>query len=208
MGLRVVGAGLGRTATASLKAALEQLLDGRCYHMTELFEHPEHVDTWTAAARGEDVDWAALLAGYDATVDWPGAAFWAPLAAANPDAVILLSTRASAEAWWQSASETIFFHLAEPTPPGMEAWRAMWDTLAGATFTPDYLDRDAAIVAYQRHNEQVRATADPARLVEWQAGDGWGPLCEALGLPIPEAPFPHLNTTEEWVARRSGGRAT
>ena len=203
MGLRVVGAGLGRTATLSLKAALEQLLGGPCYHMSELFQHPEHVDTWTAAARGEEVDWAALLTGYDATVDWPGAAFWSPLAAANPDAVILLSTRASAEAWWQSASETIFFHLSEPTPPGMEEWRAMWDTLSGATFTPDYLDRDAAIAAYERHNEHVRATADPARLVEWQAGDGWGPLCEALGLEIPDAPFPHLNTTEEWVARRS-----
>lgn len=73
MTIKVVGAGLGRTGTTSLKAALEQLLGGPCHHMFEFFVHPEQVSPWHAAARGEAVDWAALLAGYDAVVDWPGA---------------------------------------------------------------------------------------------------------------------------------------
>jgi hypothetical protein len=91
--LRVVGAGLGRTGTLSLKLALEKLLGAPCYHMLGLFERPEHVATWDAAARGERVDWHGLMRGYAAAVDWPACAFWRELSAANPDAVILLSTR-------------------------------------------------------------------------------------------------------------------
>jgi hypothetical protein len=202
MALRVVGAGLGRTATTSLKAALERLLDGRCYHMFELFQRPDDLSYWRAAAAGDDVDWHEVLGEYDAIVDWPGAGFWREIAAANPDAVIVLSTRDSAEAWWTSASETIFHGLREPTPPEMMQWREMWDAVAGATFTPDYLDRDAALAAYERHNAAVRAEADPARLVDWRPADGWGPICDALGVDAPDEPFPRLNTSEEWLARR------
>src|ERR1700756_2132881 len=108
MTLRVVGAGLGRPGTLSLKLALEQLLGGRCYHMIETFERPDDGPVWIAAHAGEAVDWDAFLAEYVATVDWPGCDFWEPLAAANPDALVLLSVRDSAAAWWKSASATIF----------------------------------------------------------------------------------------------------
>src|SRR5438132_13248585 len=103
--VRIVGAGLGRTGTMSLKIALERLLGAPCYHMIEVFEHPEHVPVWHAAVRGEPVDWDALFAGYVAAVDWPVAAFWREISAANPDAVVLLSVR-DAAAWWQSADQT------------------------------------------------------------------------------------------------------
>ena len=108
MSLKVVGAGLGRTGTHSLKVALEQLLGGPCYHMIEVFGHPEHVDVWRRAAEGETVDWSVFPEDYVASVDWPGGAFWREMADANPDAIILLSSRTSADAWYQSASDTIF----------------------------------------------------------------------------------------------------
>jgi hypothetical protein len=44
MSLEVIGAGFGRTGTMSIKVALEQHGYGPCYHMIELFEHPEPVD--------------------------------------------------------------------------------------------------------------------------------------------------------------------
>src|SRR5271155_3282411 len=116
MALQVVGAGLGRTGTHSLKVAFEQLLGGPCYHMVEVFGRPDQRDTWAAAARGEEVDWAAFLAPYRATVDWPAAAFWRELSDAAPEAVIVLSVR-DADAWWKSASETIFAVLARGAPP-------------------------------------------------------------------------------------------
>jgi len=86
MTLRVVGAGLGRTGTNSLKVALEQLLGAPCYHMMEVFTHPEHIPDWHAAARGQMPDWHTLFAGYGAAVDWPAAAFWPEISAAFPGA--------------------------------------------------------------------------------------------------------------------------
>jgi len=80
--IRVVGAGLGRTGTTSLKAALEQLLGEPCYHMVEVFGHPEHVPVWHAAMRDEAVDWDALFDGCGSVVDFPAAAVWREIAAA------------------------------------------------------------------------------------------------------------------------------
>ncbi len=200
MSLRVVGAGLGRTGTLSLKLALERLLGAPCYHMVAVFEHPEHIPVWHAAARGEPVDWRALFAGYAAAVDWPVGSFWPEVTAEFPDALILLSTR-SAESWWQSASQTIFPASAEAagTP-----WHAMWMELAQSRFTTRLDDRVAAIAAYERHNADVRARAPQQRLVEWTAKDGWGPLCRALGVPVPDEPFPHANSTEEFLGQHRG----
>ena len=103
--MKVVGAGLGRTGTMSLKFALEQLLGGRCYHMMEVGA-AGHVDTWYEASIGRDVDWHPLLADFDAIVDWPGAAFWESLAAAYPAALVLLSHR-PLDQWYESAVATI-----------------------------------------------------------------------------------------------------
>lgn len=200
MTLKVVGAGLGRTGTHSLKLALEQLLGGRCYHMLEVFGRPDDVPVWHAAAKGESVDWESLFAEYDATVDWPSAAFWKPISEVFPDSVILLSTRPSEE-WWTSADRTIFEgfkpqNTFEPSP-----WTGMVEDLFANTFTSEMLDREKAIAAFDRHNAEVRATAPADRLVEWHPGDGWGPICGALGVPVPSEPFPHTNSTQEFRAR-------
>lgn len=200
MALRVVGAGLGRTGTHSLKVALEQLLGGSCYHMVEVFGHPEHVDQWRRAALDEPVDWDDLLRDYVATVDWPAASFWPELSRANPDALVLLSVRDNAQAWWKSASNTIFQILQlQEGAPGDE-WRAMWDAIAANRFTADLDDEAAAIAAYERHNDAVRASVPADRLLEWRPADGWEPICRALQLPVPDEPFPHVNTTEEFRA--------
>lgn len=196
MPLKLIGAGVGRTGTLSLRHALETLLGEPCYHMFEVREHPEHIPLWHAAARGEAVDWRALLSPYGAAVDWPAAAFWPEIAAAFPDAVILLSTR-DAEGWWRSASGTIFEVIREVSGP----WREMVDAMLAARFTAAIHDRVSALAAFEAHNRAVRARAPAARLVEWQPGDGWAPLCAALGLPVPDLPFPHVNSTEEFRAR-------
>ena len=197
MALRVVGAGLGRTGTMSLKVALERLLGAPCYHMIEVFTHPEHIPAWRSAARGEMPDWHELMSGYGAAVDWPAASFWPELSAAFPDAVVLLSVR-DPQQWWQSASETIF--PASLSEAGTE-WRGMVDELFAARFTAAIQDRAAAIAAFERHNARVRRTIPRDRLLEWRPGDGWEPICAALGLPVPNEPFPHINTREEWRAR-------
>jgi hypothetical protein len=201
MALRVVGAGLGRTGTHSLKLALEQLLGGPCYHMSELIQREDDTAVWARAVNGEDVDWATFLSEFSATVDWPACAFWEPIAAAHPDAVVLLSLRESPEAWVRSFQRTIAQALQKPVPADDEAWaerRRMVVAMIESTFTPDWRDPDAAKAAYIRHADRVRAAVPPERLVEYRAGDGWEPLCAALGLEIPETPFPHTNTTADF----------
>jgi hypothetical protein len=205
MALRVVGAGLGRTGTHSLKLALEHLLGGPCYHMLEVFGHPEDVPRWQRAFDGDAMavaQWDEIFDGYVAAVDWPASAFWKPMSEAYPDAVILLSTRSSADAWYTSATNTIFEAMRTGTFPD-KAWTRMATDMLGQ-FTPDINDAAAAKAAYERHNANVRATAPSERLVDWHPGDGWEPICTALGVPVPETPFPHVNTTEEFQAMLSG----
>src|SRR4051812_43788106 len=141
MSLKVIGSGMGRTGTHSLKLALEKLLGAPCYHMMEVFPRPSHFKLWTAASHGEKIDWHALFDGFAAAVDWPAAAFWEEISAAFPEAIILHSER-DPESWWKSASETIFAkRLAEPPPPMKE----MMAALMGNRFTPHIYDKEAAI---------------------------------------------------------------
>ena len=204
MTLRVVGAGLPRTATRSLKDALELLLGGRCYHMAEVFQHLDDVPTWRAATRGEEVDWRSFPPESVATVDWPASAFWRELADANPEALILLSTRDSSAKWWESCDETIFPVLRKPVEqPENEEWQQMVRELAAHQIGPDWDDAERAQAFYERHNAEVRREAPADRLLEWRATEGWEPLCRALGVPVPDEPFPRVNTREEWAARNA-----
>jgi hypothetical protein len=198
MALKVVGAGVGRTGTLSLKTGLEQLLGQPCYHMLEVFTHPDHVTLWREAAENGNVDWTLMLDGYGATSDFPACLFWREILEANPDAVVVLSTRSDSKAWWESASQTIFSMDEAHVPPEMADWFEMWRAVASARFTPHWTDEEASLAAYERHNAEVRASVPPERLVDWKPGDGWRPLCEATGVDVPDAPFPHLNTREDF----------
>jgi hypothetical protein len=198
MTIQLIGAGLGRTGTHALKLALERLLDSTCHHMAEVFGHPEELPAWEAAMRGDRVDWPDVLDEYAAIVDYPGAAVWQDLADAYPEAPILLSTRDSAQTWWDSASATI---LAARPPEDTDfgrRWEAMTATMFARTLGDDLTDPAAVMAAYDAHNATVRATVPPDRLFEYQPGDGWAPLCAALGLPEPDEPFPHTNSRDEF----------
>ncbi len=198
--LQVVGAGLGRTGTTSLKMALEQLLGGPCYHMFEVFGHPEHIPTWKAAISGEPADWDSLFEPYVATVDWPACSFWPELTERYPDALVLLSVR-DPEAWYESASSTIFRVTADAFSGELADWHAWITQLFAARFTSELEDEDTCIAAFEAHNAAVRAAIPSDRLLEWTAADGWGPICERLALPIPDDDFPRINTREEWANR-------
>ena len=133
--LQVVGAGVGRTGTHSLKVALEQLLGGHV---------PSHGRGVRTSRRGPrldrrrrrgPVDWGDLMKGYTAQVDWPGASFWPELSAANPDALVILSVR-EPDAWYTSCSNTIFAgHVRCWAVEGNEWMAAMARLIKGGSAT-------------------------------------------------------------------------
>ena len=200
MNLKVVGAGLGRTGTHTLKVVLERLV-GPTHHMVELFANPEQVPYWTKAANGAPLsEWGSVLDPYAASVDWPSCRWYAELAEANPDALVLLSVRESADAWWRSASNTIFKVEMPAGDPWGDAMRKLLTDHIGST-----TDEAVAKAGYDRHNAEVRATIPSDRLLEWKATDGWEPICERLGVPVPDEPFPVTNTTQEFQAMLAAG---
>ena len=76
MNMHVIGAGVGRTGTYSLKLAINQLGIGPCHHMEEVLHNmPVQVPLWSAALGGLP-DWQAIYSGYNSTVDWPTACFF------------------------------------------------------------------------------------------------------------------------------------
>jgi hypothetical protein len=219
--VKVIGAGFGRTGTWSLKAALEELGFGPCYHMTEVFAHPGHADFWSSAWRGEPVDWEGVLGGYEATVDWPACTFYEELMERHPDAKVLLSVR-DPEPWYESTRNTIYelSMLLERSPTsrlifglisllvfgGFAGSRSNMvnDMIWEGTFDGRFEDKAYAIEVFERHNEEVKRRVPPERLLVYDVREGWEPLCEFLGVPEPEEPFPRLN---EAAQMRRGTKA-
>lgn len=194
MSLSVVGAGLGRTGTASLKVALEMLGLGRCHHMSEVFGSPEQIGLWTRAAAGKP-DWPAIFNGYGAAVDFPTSAFWRELAAFYPDAKVILSLR-DPEKWYESTQETILSPLAAKSMPQMP-FAPVVKNVVWRFFDDRIHDHDHMIGAFNRHNEAVKREIPKDRLLVFDAKDGWAPLCAFLGKKVPAEPFPRVNSKEE-----------
>jgi len=211
--VKVIGAGFGRTGTASLKAALEELGFGPCYHMYEVFEHPEHADFWKAAWRGEAVDWDEVLGGYEATTDWPACTFYEQLMERYPDAKVLLSVR-DPEQWYESTRNTIYalvrignrspftrlgFGLLLLFKFGAFNMRPLQITefIVERTFEGNFEDKHHAMEVFTRHNEEVKRRVPKERLLVHEVKEGWGPLCEFLGVEEPDKPFPRLNDAAE-----------
>ena len=205
--LKVIGAGFGRTGTLSLKQALETLGFEKCYHMSEVVANPRHVDLWRAAWRGEG-PWDEIFSGYMAAVDWPAVAFWTRLVRHYPSAKVVLTVR-DADSWFRSARNTIFRSMTEglssDDPARHHRMMMLKEIIIDGTFKGDLEDEQNAVAVYTRHVERVIAEVPPERLVVFDPREGWPPLCAALNVPVPNLPFPRVNTSHEFVERWRGG---
>jgi sulfotransferase family protein len=201
MTLHVIGVGLGRTGTLSLKLALEKLGLGPCYHMAELMMHPERTPLWIAAADGKP-DWEAIFAGYSSTTDYPACLYWRELANAYPKAKLILTKR-DKQKWFESTQATIFSEAMSarirgtPIEPFFEktVWRDFGARIHDRAFMTAYFDD---------HNAAVEAGVAKKRLLVYDVAQGWDPLCKFLGVPVPDAAFPKVNSREEMQARIAG----
>lgn len=194
MALKIIGAGMGRTGTASLKVALEALNMGHCYHMTEVLKNPEYTQYWINAAEG-NADWDKIYSGYSATVDNPGCNCWKELSAYYPDAKVILTTR-DANKWFDSTNETIhsveFARFMKNSPFGEMIQKTMWDRMENRM-----QDREYMVDFFNKHTAEIIDSIDPERLLVYQVSDGWAPLCEFLEVPVPNLEYPRINSRNE-----------
>lgn len=210
MPLKVIGAGLGRTGTLTLRAALTELGLAPCHHMHEVFANPAQGLFWARAARGEAVDWEEVFAPYLASVDWPSCHFYRQLAARYPEAQVILTLR-DPERWYESMNETILrvmeMAMGEPAgsvPPERQFGRLI---IAEQTFGGDF-SKANVIAAFNRHVAAVRETIPAQRLLVYEVAEGWAPLCDFLKLAVPDSPFPRTNSREEFWQFLTAARST
>jgi hypothetical protein len=205
MSLAVIGAGWSRTGTFSLRKALELLGFGPCYHMHEVFPHPEHHASWRSAAAGTLADWNTLLAGYQSVADAPPCIFWRELVAANPEARVVLTIR-DASSWYDSMQSTVHETLMAvdvASPADRPALTLARELVLDGFFKGNFRDREAALARFNEHNDAVQREVPAERLLVYEVAQGWPPLCAFLGTPVPSCPFPRTNARAEF-RRRAG----
>jgi len=207
--MQIIGTGVGRTGTYSLKLAINQLGLGPCHHMEEVIHNmPAHVPLWSDALNGA-ADWQSIYDGYSSAVDWPTAGFFHELFEAYPSAKFVLTLR-SPETWADSFGGTIYRLLAgrDQAPPEMHDWLEMAAGVIAKTGFPEGLDRDGLIQAFVAHNDAVKATIPHDQLLVFEVKQGWGPLSKFLGVHAPDEPFPRSNHREEFWDRVNGNIET
>ncbi|WP_061295486.1 sulfotransferase family protein [Herbidospora cretacea] len=217
----VIGAGFGRTGTRSLKAALELLGFGPCYHMAHVVAEPRRVRRWLEVSEGGSPDWNTIFQGFRSAVDFPASSYWRELALHYPEAKVVLTVR-DPERWYDSARETIFRRAIEAGRP-RPWWRrlvtwlivrrvpdfALLPRMVDATvndrlFGGRVADRDHCVEVFRRHVEEVRAAIPAERLLVFECREGWEPLCAFLGVPVPDEPFPRVNERARFHRKRPG----
>lgn len=202
MSLKIIGSGFGRTGTLSLKAALEILGFGPCYHMQEVIKRPFHIKKWQQIGRNQPVPWHTIFRRFQATVDYPASPFYRELLHTYPDAKVIHTVR-DPERWYDSTAETIFRSM-----DGLPFWayqlpwplgnfidlqgKIVWQGLFNGRFT----DRAYAIQRFHDYTEAVKQHVPPEKLLIFEVKEGWQPLCDFLGVPVPDVPFPHVNDRE------------
>ncbi|WP_342805988.1 sulfotransferase family protein [Alteromonas sp. M12] len=194
MTIKIIGAGMGRTGTASLKVALETLGLGQCYHMTEVLKNPKTATDWINAAEG-NADWDKIFNGYTATVDNPGCNYWKELADYYPQGKVILTVR-DADKWFESTSETIhssaFAGFIKNSPFGEMVQKTVWDIMENRMD-----DRKYMIDFFNNRTAEIIDYIAPERLLVYKVSEGWEPLCNFLDIPVPDTKFPRINSRDE-----------
>lgn len=194
--MRVICAGFGRTGTASLKSALEELLGASCYHFEEIFRNGQHRKQWSQFALGEiEMDWETLFADYAATVDFPSCAYYRELTEAFPDALVILSVRdldSWANSWTGLWLYLRFFRLLRWIPWVGQIVNILDHIIRDRTFHGD-MSREGVIATHKMHLKTVKEAIPESKLLVYRVQEGWAPLCSALNVPVPNIPFPRHN---------------
>lgn len=239
--LQVIGVGLGRTGTRSLKEALD-ILGYKTFHTEEMLHQPTLLDLFyrlvflpepaklhARQVHDEILSEITSVAGYTATTDMPLALYFEMLRGGSdefvaPDAKFILTTRRDGGQGWARSFQKLIGGVS--LVPQYVSWlpgdmprkldrynRWLISLLHGGDNSfytmPHPIEQDGNKLAayYDHHNQRVQQVFGVMEnndkiFLEYQVSDGWEPLCEFLGLPVPTGqPFPNMNNGE-WIVWR------
>ncbi|KAI0440566.1 hypothetical protein F4803DRAFT_526887 [Xylaria telfairii] len=213
--IRVICAGLPRSATSSMQAAVERLGFGPCMHMAHVLPHANRSQLMLDASREQDREKrhkmiAELMAGHASVADFPVVFFAADLMDMYPEAAIVLNQRSSGTVWAASAKESFEFFFSWRFFATCLFFRAdrLWYRLNCEAVT--WLHRvygnpvPWTTDIYEGHRRWVldEAKKRGRPVLEFMPEQGWRPLCEFLGTEVPDEPFPRLNEKETFQTVR------
>ncbi len=213
MSIKIIGAGLPRTGTNTLKESLERLGYTKTYHMKELLVHPENLHYWTSLKETGTTKWEELYNGYQATVDFPAYPWYKEHMKQYPDAKVILTVRPF-EKWYTSVHSTIWQAGPQTVPQKIAMLSKLLfnprlrsvikcvkfakSNIFGVTMQGKFEDKAFALKMFNKHIEEVKAYVPAEKLLVYDVSEGWGPLCKFLGVPEPNQPIPHLNKKENF----------
>lgn len=213
---QIIGAGLGRTGTNSLKDALTYL-GYRCFHGGKVFENgfdekmaDFFIDAVTKQENhcSDDIDFSIILNDYDAGCDINIAKFYKELFKINPQAKVILTIR-DLDEWYISFRNTLIkadkeraLKISKESNKEDKKKNLMFDLLYYQTiFENKENDKDFMISKHREHIEEVKNTIPQNQLLVFNVQDGWEPLCKFLDVDIPDVDFPMKNTTKMFWER-------
>ncbi|KAI1265847.1 hypothetical protein F5Y18DRAFT_29874 [Xylariaceae sp. FL1019] len=213
-GLSVIHGSLFRMGTKSMTAAY-RILGYRVDHGMDTLEQP-----WAALEAAAEAtfphapgavsrppytrkEWDELWGNRVDIVTDLGSIFCPEFVKAYPDAKLVIVQR-EFDSWYKSLSEGPLHALFGPVTPVLRflalnvlnnrAFVAMHKIFLGFFHARDRAEIDVkAREVYDRYFAELRAAVPPENILEYKLGDGWEPLCEFLGKPVPNTPFPRLN---------------
>ncbi|MEJ7684606.1 MAG: sulfotransferase family protein [Segetibacter sp.] len=213
MSIKIIGAGLPRTGTNTLKESLERLGYMKTYHMKELLVHPENLSYWLSLKETGTTKWEELYNGYQATVDFPAYPWYKEHMKQYPDAKVILTVR-TFDKWytsvystiWQAGPQTVMQKIAMMSKlifnPRLRSVincvKFAKVSIFGVTFQGKFEDKNFAEKMFNKHIEDVKAYVPAEKLLVYDVSEGWGPLCKFLNVPEPSEPLPHLNKKENF----------
>lgn len=215
----IIGTGPPKTATASLRKALE-ILGRHAAHGDTMFSDAYN-PSWDAVYHGDSGPALEKLFqdGYNATAgDSPWCYLYEDLMRLKPNHKVIMSIHPRGpDAWVNSVDTWTSFHLGGYYPFYIRAAMSVKSgkIVAGkiTDFPPEKVNehlfaskldcfinetrndswRERCKQGYLAHYEKIRMMVPPERLLEFNVSDGWAPLCNFLSLPVPDSPFPDVN---------------
>lgn len=213
MSIKIIGAGLPRTGTNTLKQSLEMLGYSKTYHMKELLMNPNDLHYWLTLEQTGSTNWDELYDGFEATVDFPAYPWYKEHLERYPDAKVIMTVRPF-EKWYASIESTIWKAGPQTLPEKLAMMSKLLfntrirNTIKCVKFSKRHIfhehlqdkfaDKAFAEEVFNKHTEDVKANVPEEKLLVYDVRDGWGPLCEFLGKPKPTEELPHLNKKENF----------